>query len=411
MNERAGEQGRPRPYRSLCCFLLGVSASFSQGVADQDAPQPLLFGMSTALSGPAGDLGRNMRNGVLCAFHEANRRGGVRGRRVHLRAVDDGYEPARTVPNVKGLIADSSILGMIGNVGTPTAIAAIPLVRVGKIPFFGAYTGAGILRRQPPERYVINYRASYAEETAAMVQALVRDARIAPSRIAFFTQRDGYGDAGFSGGVAALKAHGVKNPLEIPHGRYERNTIAVEGGLAELLQVETAPQAVIMVGAYAPCAAFIKLAHEVGFTPLFLNVSFVGAAPLARALGKDGEGVMITQVVPHYESQLPLVVEYRRALKSYESELRPSFGSLEGYIAGRILLRSLASMKGAATREKVIDALEALGRFDIGLGQALLLDAKHHQASHRVWPTIVRGGRVRPLVWAELAKEAGVHGR
>jgi ABC-type branched-subunit amino acid transport system substrate-binding protein len=291
-------------------------------------------------------------------------------------------------------------------VGTPTAVAAIPIANETKTPFYGAYTGAGALRKQPPDRYVVNYRASYAEETAAMVEALVSQLGFQPEEIAFFTQRDAYGDAGFVGGIAALKAHGLASEHEVAHGRYERNTLAIEDGLAEVMQADPPPRAVILVGAYAPCARFIELSREVGLDAHFLNVSFVGAAPLAAALGEKGDGVIVTQVVPHVNSEVPVVREYRKALTAWQATATPTFGSLEGYVAARILLLALAGVEGDITRESVIDALEGLGEFDIGLGVKLELGPGEHQASHTVWPTILKGGRIQPLDWAVLAAGA-----
>jgi ABC-type branched-subunit amino acid transport system substrate-binding protein len=157
-----------------------------------------------------------------------------------------------------------------------------------------------------------------------------------------------------------------------------------------------------MVGAYNPCAVFIRLAKESGLDAIFLNVSFVGAEALAEKLGEEGEGVIITQVVPHFDSDLPIVREYRRALKAWNPSIQPTFGSLEGYIAARILWRALETIQGPFTKEGVINALEGFGEFDVGLGQPLRLGPKEHQACHRVWPTILRGGKAVPFRWEEL---------
>ena len=276
----------PVPTAALA-VLLGATAALGEPGG------PIRLGMSTALSGPAAELGENMRAGVLAALEEANRAGGLAGLPLELVSLDDRYEPAQTVPNMRRLIEQERVVGVIGNVGTPTAVAAIPIANETKTPFYGAYTGAGALRKQPPDRYVVNYRASYAEETAAMVEALVSQLGFQPEEIAFFTQRDAYGDAGFVGGIAALKAHGLASEHEVAHGRYERNTLAIEDGLAEVMQADPPPRAVILVGAYAPCARFIELSREVGLDARFLNVSFVGAAPLAAALGEKGDGVIV----------------------------------------------------------------------------------------------------------------------
>jgi ABC-type branched-subunit amino acid transport system substrate-binding protein len=314
-----------------------------------------------------------MRTGIRAALEEQNRVGGIHGRMLRLLAMDDGYEPSRTVPNMRELIADERVVAVIGNVGTPTAIAALPLSNAARMPFFGAFTGAGVLRKDPPERHVINYRASYAEETAWMVDTLLDHTSVKREEIAFFTQRDGYGDAGFSGGIAALRRRGLEDVHRVAHGRYERNSLAVENALADIIQADPPARAVIMVGAYAPCAAFI---------------------------------VIVTQVVPHYDSELAIVVEYRRALEELDPDAEPDFVSLEGYIATRILLLAMSRIQGQVDRESIVDSLEALGRFDIGLGVELELGRREHQACNRIWPTILRGGEFVPLRWEDLERWA-----
>lgn len=371
-----------------------------QTVSDAEG-KDLVLGMSTALSGPTGALGLEMRNGVLAGLEGANRAGGYQGRRLRLVALDDGYEPARTAPNMRQLVGEEDAITIIGNVGTPTAITAIPIALKERIPFFAAFTGAGVLRKDIPDRYVINFRASYAEETAAMVDALVDIVGLDPKEVAFFTQRDAFGDAGFAGGIASLRRHGLQDEGAVIHTRYERNTEAVENALADILMSRLLPRAVIMVGAYAPCAKFIRLAREHNFEALFLNVSFVGE-PLAKTLGAEGDGVVVTQVVPHYESDLPIVREYRRDLSLLEASLSPSYGSLEGYVASRILCRALGRIEGELGRESITTALLNLGEFDIGLGVPLHLSSTEHQACHHVWSTVIKDGKMVPFDWETL---------
>lgn len=381
-----------------CCLPVTTHAAV-------DSSETIRLGMATALSGPAADLGLNMRAGVQAALDEINRAGGIRGRKLELIALDDGYEPTRTAPQMRRLIDEHRVVAVVGNVGTPTAVAAIPIANETKTPFFGAFTGAGVLRRTPPDRYVINFRASYAEETAAMVNALLGPCALKPEEIAFFTQRDAYGDAGYTGGISALKKHGLKDENAVAHVRYERNTLAVEKALADLLALPTPPKAVIMVGAYAPCAEFIRQAREYELNAIFLNVSFVGPTSLAKALGTAGEGVIVTQVVPHFDSELPAVREYRAALRAFEPSAALSFGSLEGYLATRLLCRSMEHISGRPDRESIIEALEGMGMFDLGLGEPLKLGKDDHQASRRVWPTILRQGKFTELKWEELARK------
>ncbi len=385
-------------------FVLTALIVGARPTADSEHPDEILVGMSTALSGPAARLGINVRAGVLAALEDANARGGIDGRRLRLVSLDDGYEPTRTAPNMRKLVDEDQVLAVIGNVGTPTAIASVPIATRTRTPFIGAYTGAGLLRRTPPDRYVVNFRASYAQETAAMVDALVEHAGIDIERIAFFTQRDGYGDAGYAGGLEALRRHGLASGSDTLHVRYERNTLAVEGAIAELLLSEPAPRAVIMVGAYAPCAVFIQKARAAGLHAVYLNVSFVGSEALAQTLGTDGNDVIITQVVPASSADLPIVKEYRDAMTRSMPDEELTFGSLEGFVATRLFVRALESIEGKPTREGVIDALEALGTFDIGLGCDLSLGPLDHQACDRVWPTILEGGAAVPFRWEDLGE-------
>lgn len=246
MSARSWSVGFASVAVSICCF----------GVSGEEPPDEILLGMSTALTGPARELGQSMRSGVLAGFDRLNREGGFQGRRLRLIALDDRYEPLKAAPNMRQLLEVDKVLVIIGNVGTPTATAAMPIAKEDKTLFYAAFTGAGILRTSLPDRYVINYRASYAQETGAMIDALVLKAGLKPTEIAFFTQRDSFGDAGFSGGVSALKRHGLENERAIAHVRFERNTLAVESALAELLSLDRLPAAVVMVGTYAPCAKF-----------------------------------------------------------------------------------------------------------------------------------------------------------
>ncbi|MBF0263449.1 MAG: ABC transporter substrate-binding protein, partial [Magnetococcales bacterium] len=252
---------------------------------------------------------------------------------------------------------------------------------------------------------IFNYRASYAEETAAMIDGLL-GLGIKPREIAFFTQNDGYGDSGHAGAVAALKKHGFNDTDTLAHGRYTRNTTHIEGALASILDAETEPRAIIMVGAYPACAAFIREARKDLPNTLFINVSFVGSAALAKALGKDGEGVIVTQVTPSLSDPLPGVQAYHKALKQHDPKATPDFLSLEGYLAARLLVAGIERAKPAGNpredREALVKALESLSEFDLGIGIPVRFDPKDHQASHKVWPTRLVHGEFQPFTWSQL---------
>jgi len=355
------------PRRFLCsltilliCFWLGNRNANAIEAASQD---DIILGMSTVLTGNAANLGKDMQRGILVGLERTNRSGGVNGRRLRLITLDDGYEPARTAPNIRQLIDKEHVLAVIGNVGTPPAIVAVPLVNEEKTLLFAPFSGGPVLRKNPPDRYVINFRAGYVEETAAMLDALIGIAGLRPEEIAFFTQRDSYGDAGFALSIAALQRHGLKDLAKILHVGYERNTLAVESAVAKVVTAEKPPRAILMIGAYAPCAKFIKLCRNADLNPLFLNVSFVGSSSLAESLGRTDAQVIVTQVVPNpADDSVPIVREYQADLKVIDPSASAGFGDLEGYIAARILTLALANIQGPPTREAIVDALEGLDK-------------------------------------------------
>ena len=386
---------------TILAIFFGIS--LSSRAVDLNSDE-IVLGMSTALSGPAASLGQDMRRGVLVGLERANRAGGVQGRKLRLIALDDGYEPSRVASNMRQLIEKEKVLAVVGNVGTPTAIVAIPIALEQKTLFFAPFSGAGVLRNNPPDHYVINFRASYAEEAGAMIDALIGELKLKPEEIALFTQRDGYGDAGFNASIAAMKRHGLEDEKSILHMRYERNTLAVENAVASLVLADRPPRAIVMVGAYAPCAKFIKLCLGADLRPLFLNVSFVGSNALAEALGKTEATVIVMQVVPPLLNvELPIVRDYIADLSAVDSTATPGFGDLEGYIDARIFTAALEKNKDAPTRESIVEALERLGEFDLGLGEPLRLGPKEHQACHRVWPTILKNGAFSSFHWKDTA--------
>jgi ABC-type branched-subunit amino acid transport system substrate-binding protein len=379
--------------------LLSLPLVSASRLSQAQTTQEILIGMSTALTGPSQALGIGMEVGVEAYFQQVNEEGGVFGRPLRLIALDDQYEPLQTGPNMRSLIDRSSVFAVLGNVGTPTAAVAVSIANEKKVPFFGAFTGAGLLRKNPPDRFVVNYRASYAQETAEMVRGFLHELRIAPEHVAFFTQNDAYGDAGFAGGVKALQADGFERAAKLPHGRYQRNTVDVEGALARLLDPKVTAKAVIMVGAYKPCAKFIRLARSNGLGAVFANVSFVGSDALARELGSEGDGVVVTQVVPHYDEALPVVSDYRR----HVAQKDVGFVSLEGYIAARAFVEVLRAAGPNATQAAFIDTVESGREFDLGLGRTHAMSPTNHQFSNAVWPTVLRSGHFRPLRhWSDL---------
>ena len=332
-----------------------------------------------------------MRTGLMAAFQEANDAGGVKGRRLELVTYDDGYEPAKAINNTNKLINEDRVFALIGEVGTPTSKAVQPISTKAAVPFIGPFTGAGFLRNAAHGN-IVNVRATYDQETEAWIEYLTKDLKI--SRIAILYQDDSFGRVGLSGVKKAMKKRGLELVAE---GTYKRNTVAVKSALLTIRKAK--PQAVVMVGAYKPCAAFIKLARKVKMNAKFVNISFVGSKALAKELGQDGEGVIVSQVVPlPSDTSLPVVAAYHKALKAHNPKAEPGFVSLEGYMVGRLVVQALAKIDGEITRKALMDTITKIGTFDLG-GVTLTYGPGDNQGMDRVYMTEIQAdGSFKPLV-------------
>ena len=373
------------------------SASNVRGVTDRE----IRFGIVAPFSGSARELGRQMKLGIDTAFNRINDAGGVDGRMLRLVAADDGYEPSRTLDAMKQLYDKDQVFGYIGNVGTPTAQVAIPYALEHRTLFFGAFTGANLLRNDPPDRYVFNYRASYAEETDAVVRYLLRIRRLQPKQIAVFAQQDAYGDAGYAGVSRAFRTLGLNDGAILRLG-YKRNTLDVDDAVNQLRAQKLAIRAVVMVATYRAAAKFIERTHDLFPGMIYTNVSFVGSTALADELMLLGpryaSGVIVTQVVPAVGGYSSAVLEYKNALAKYFPGEAPDYVSLEGYVAANVLIQALKKSGPQFDTERLIDTLEATRNLDLGLGTQLNFGRAEHQASHKIWGTALdEGGKFAPL--------------
>ena len=361
------------------------STSYKAGIYDER----IVFGQSAAFSGPAQQLGINMRLGIEAAFHEANQSGGVHGRQVELVSQDDGYEPEAAIANTVALI-DQPVFALIGAVGTPTSRSAVPVTEASRVPYVAPFTGAGLLR-DPNLKAVVNLRASYNQETEEMVARLTEDLGV--ERIAIVYQDDSYGRAGFNGVTGALERREME-PAAV--GRYTRNTLAVKTALLDVRQ--GSPEAVIIVGAYQPVAELIKWAGRMQLDYVFMTISFVGSNALANALGPDGEGVYVTQVVPFPEDDdIRIVSSYLKALEAYDASVEPGFVSLEGYLAGRLAVAALDLCGPEVDRACFLETLSGpdLTHLD---GFELRFGVDDNQGSDAVFLTVIGAdGRYNPI--------------
>lgn len=371
--------------RRLLAGLAAGSASIAlPSFAQSD--KRILLGQSVPLTGPAAQLGIQMNQGARIFFDRLNASGGVGGRKVEIKALDDGYEPDRCRANTDQLINKDEVFALFGYVGTPTSLAALPLVNTGKMPFFGPFTGAEALR-EPFSRYVFHVRASYFDETALIVKQLTS---LGMKRIAVFRQNDSYGQAGLDGVVRALKAQQL-DPVAI--GLVERNSTDVAAAVKAIVPQQ--PHAVVQISAYHSCAAFIREARKAGYGGTFYNVSFVGTQALADELGKDARGVVVTQVMPFpFDTTTGIAREYRDAVKAAGNGATPNYSSMEGYVAAKVFAEGLRR-GGAASRDALIPALESIQRQDFG-GYQVSFGSTNHRGSSFVDVSMLTGdGKVR----------------
>ncbi len=346
----------------------------AQGVTDTQ----VVLGQSVALTGPAQQLGLDMQQGASLYFNLVNSRGGVNGRKIVLKTLDDGYESARAADNTRKLINEEKVFALFGYVGTPTSQASLPIFTEAKVPFVGPFTGAELLR-SPHNRYIFHVRASYYDETEAIVQHLTA---MSVDKIAVFYQNDAYGQAGLAGVERALKKRNLQVAAK---GTVERNTIEVKKSVEEMVKAQ--PQAIVMISAYKSCAAFITEMKKAGSNPTFWNVSFVGSKALAKELDREGRGVQISQVVPFpWDSTVPVVKEYRKLLEEIKGE--PGFGTLEGFIAAKVMVEGLRRAGRNLNRDTFIRAMETMDSFDAG-GFKVSFAPDNHNGSKFVDLTII----------------------
>jgi ABC-type branched-subunit amino acid transport system substrate-binding protein len=373
-----------------------VPSTGPQGLTDTS----LLFGMAAPFTGPAKELGRQTRVGVELAFAEANAQGGVHGRQLRLQIADDGFEPGQMAPAIRSLWETKKVFAFLGNVG-PSIGSASAYAVDRRALLMGAFSGAAVLRKEPPDRYVFNYRASDAEETAAVFKYLLSARALRPEQIAVLTEDDASGDTGFDG-VAKVLRQLHKDPRSTLRVTYPRNTLEVDGAVSRIKNHTHPIRAVVMVVPYRPAARFIERMRRVSSGMVFTNVSSVGANALADELmqsSPDGaEGVIVTQVVPPLDAELPAVATYRAALAKFLPDERPDAVSLESWLATRVLLAGLTRAGQALDTEKLVDALESVRALDLGTGTPVSFGPSEHQASHRVWGTVLdEHGQYRKL--------------
>jgi len=321
------------------------------------------------LQGRSKGLGLNMQAGINAAFKDAL----IKDRHIEYITLNDSYTPEKTIKSTNELIKKNIFL-FAGNVGTPTAKVSLPILAEHKIPAVGFFTGAGLLRSGKGD--IINYRASYIQETAAVINAALKNG-IKAKEVCAYVQNDAYGMAGIEGLIRALDSNGdndeiistLKKIKSItgdnpprnnigPVGVYQRNSVSARSGYLSLKKWEksqnTSCKLVVTVGAYQSITELIAYSHYKQESWIFSAVSFTGAENFRSALQKFkiNDGIIMTQVVPFLDSPKPLVQKAKQKLGNDYG-----YVSLEGFIVGKIILYGLRKIEGDITREKFTQAI------------------------------------------------------
>ncbi|MFZ5811172.1 MAG: ABC transporter substrate-binding protein [Thermodesulfobacteriota bacterium] len=406
----------PRLRRTLSVFLVVLALTLvsceqddSRNAADAVTPgvtdTTILVGSSLPLSGHASYLGLQTLYGAMSYINHVNGQGGVHGRTIEVKALDDQYDPAKCVTNTQKLIIEDNVFALFCYVGTPTTLKIVPLIDEAKVPLVGIFTGANALR-EPFNRHIINVRASYYQETQAAVRHLVDDLGL--KRIAVFYQYDTYGFDGLKGTELALKDYGL---APVARGTYARGTMEVEEGLNRILEAD--PEAVVMIGTYGPCARFIQLAEKRGAKPVFYAVSFVGADEIARILGpRTTSEVIMSQVVPppdlpETRTLLWGVVEYSDLLKRYYPEEQPNTVGLEAYINAKVLVEGLRRAGRDLTRDRFISAIESISDYSVGIANTISFGPDRHQGLERVYFNKLEEGKFALITdWNNIRRQS-----
>jgi branched-chain amino acid transport system substrate-binding protein len=337
-------------------FIAVAAIAFSTTVAAEPGvtDSKITLGMSAPFSGPNGAYGNDMRTVIQTVFDQVNKGGGVNGRKLELIALDDGYETERTVANTKTLINEKNVFALLAYYGSsPTTEAMNTVFGPARVPLVGTISGAGTLReslaQNPSNRQMFNVRASYADETDAIVNQLVS---LGLKSIAVFYQNDGFGKSGLEGVTAALKKHNLA-PSAV--GTVERNSVEVDPAVTAIGKAK--PQAVVMVTLYKPTAAFVRAMKKAGQNPMFMTLSPVGTEQLVQELGPEARGIGISQVMPYpWNDIVPMVRDYQKLVGSKGGY---SYYGIEGYATAKIMVDALRRAGKDLTREKLFAALES----------------------------------------------------
>ncbi len=363
-------------------FLLYYNSSESSKV--------IKFGSSLPLSSITKELGISVKDGANVYFQYANDQKLLGEYSIEFLCYDDQYEPELTGDNLEKLLNIDKVFALFGFVGTPTIKSILPKIDDGEIPFIAPFSGAAFLRREA-RKNIINYRASYQEEVAAILHFLINIKKL--TKFSIFYQSDDYGNEGY---IATIKVLKKQNLELVSEGTYKRNTVSIRQALTSVGGAK--PEAILLVGSYKPVAHFIKKYRELeGENTLFCNLSFVNADALVSELDFKTKNIIFSQTVPYYNNRsIPVVVEYQNLMQQYAPDVKLGFVSLEAFITAKVSVHALANMSDKHNRKQFVKNLQQIQR---GVLDKIPLKYENRQLSKNVYLFEYKEHKFQSINW------------
>jgi branched-chain amino acid transport system substrate-binding protein len=311
----------------------------------------IVIGQSITLQGGKNDYGVAVMDGIKACLDQVNGAGGVHGRRIVLRTLDDQNSSTQAETNARKLIAEHAAFVLFGSIegGPSTAVmkAAIDM----KVPFFGPMAGSPGLRR-PHQPLVFPVRAEHREEFRALMQ-YGRERGM--TRVAFLHSDSEVGQAHLANvellakelGMQVVAAQAIKSEVD-------------DAQLDAIVSRLSVAQAQLMFnhGSAGIYERLIRKARSASVGTVFMAINS-GSSQLAHKLGPLASGMVFAQVVPSpFSRATQLARDYQDSFRKAWPDKAFSYGSLEGWLTARALVAALTVSGPALSRQRFVTALQ-----------------------------------------------------
>jgi ABC-type branched-subunit amino acid transport system substrate-binding protein len=341
--------------KAIAALLLGgtlIVASAEEGVTDNT----ILIGQTVGLTGTVAAPVKEMNEGANAYFNQVNKQGGVYGRKIEMRLLDDKFDPALTLANAETLIKKERVFALFQGRGTPHTKGILPLLEANNVPLVAPSTGATIFH-QPAHKMLFNIRAKYQDE---VVRAVEHFTTIGIQAIGILHVDDAFGQDGLEGFKKAMEARKLQPAAIIKFGRVNPDNAAAA---AEVVKAN--PSALIIVSSAKNTVDVIKAIRAAGSHTQIMTLSNNSSNAFVKELGKAGNGVIVSQITPApHLVTTTLGQEFNSAAKASGATI--SYAAMEGYVNAKVLVEGLRRAGPKLTREGFVRALESMQRVDFG---------------------------------------------